>query len=131
MYVDDDSQRFPPFDTSQFGQSGPPYVFAPALGGKDPAPAWTSDFLPATNRHLAKYVPAAETFRCPADKGIDAPVSLRPTAYETAGCSYRLNGFLHPDYTDAVAEDRTYNLCGKKEDWVPEPARFIMMHEHK
>ena len=129
MYLADNSQQFPPFDTNQFGQSGARFMFAVALGGKDRAPALASDLPPATNRDLAKYVPAAETFHCPADKGIDAPVALRPAAYQSAGCSYRLNGFLHPDYAAAVAQDRDYNFCGKKEDWVREPARFIMMHE--
>jgi prepilin-type N-terminal cleavage/methylation domain-containing protein len=129
MYVDDNSERFPPFDTDQFDQPGPYYIFAAALGGKDPAPALKSNFPAATNRHLAKYVPAAETFRCPADIGTDAPIPLRPTVYEASGCSYRLNGYLHQDYTEALAQDRNYNLCGKKEDWVTEPARFIMMHE--
>ena len=28
-----------------------------------------------------------------------------------------------------AAEDYVHNLCGKKESWVPSPARFIMMHE--
>lgn len=130
MYLHDNFDRFPPFDTTQFNQSGPHYVFAIALGGKDPAPSLAADFPPATNRHLAKYVPAAEAFRCPADKGIEIPIfKLRPTAYELAGSSYRLNGRLIPDYSETVAEDRNYNLCGKKEDWVREPTRFIMMHE--
>jgi prepilin-type N-terminal cleavage/methylation domain-containing protein len=129
MYLDDNRDRFPPFDTLQSGQSGPHYVFAAALGGKDPAPAFASDFPAATNRHLAKYVPAAETFRCPADMGIDAPIAFRPTAYNSAGSSYRLNGYLHADYTATLARDRDYNLCGKKEDWVSDPSRFISMHE--
>jgi prepilin-type N-terminal cleavage/methylation domain-containing protein len=130
MYLADNSQRFPPFNTAQFNQSGPSYVFAIALGGKDPAPALTSDFPPAANRHLAKYVSAAEAFRCPADKGIEIPlITFQSTAYEMAGCSYRLNGRLFPDYTASLAQDWSYNLCGKKENWVPSPTRFIMMHE--
>jgi hypothetical protein len=28
-----------------------------------------------------------------------------------------------------VPDDYIDNLCGKKESWVPDPARFIMMHE--
>ena len=28
-----------------------------------------------------------------------------------------------------VAEDPFYNLAGKREDWPPEPSRFIMLHE--
>jgi prepilin-type N-terminal cleavage/methylation domain-containing protein len=129
MYLDDNRERFPPFDTDQFAQSGPRYVFAAALGGKDAAPAFP-DLPRATNRHLAKYVPAADTFRCPADKGIEIPnFDFRPSAYETAGSSYRLNGLLYPEYTAALAKDWKYNLCGKKEDWVSDPSRFISMHE--
>jgi prepilin-type N-terminal cleavage/methylation domain-containing protein len=129
MYLDDNRERFPPFDTDQFGQSGPRYVFAAALGGKDAAAGFPR--LPrATDRHLATYVLAAEAFRCPADKGIEIPsFNFRPSAYETAGCSYRLNGLLYPEYTAALAQDQNYNLCGKKEDWVPDPSRFVSMHE--
>jgi len=130
MYLHDNLDRFPPFDTTQSGESGPPYVCAITLGGKDPAPALTSAAPPAAKRHLAKYVSAAESFRCPADKGIEMPnFTFQSTAYETAGCSYRLNGMLWPDYTASLAQDRSYNLCGKKENWVPSPTRFIMMHE--
>jgi len=131
MYLDDNSDRFPPFDPSQFGQSGSSLSFAAALGGKDPSPAFASSFPAATNRHLAKYVSAAEPFRCPADKGIELPgfPPARPTSFAAGGCSYRMNGFLHPDYTEGIAEDRQYNLCGKKENWVLEPTRYIMMHE--
>jgi len=130
MYLDDNDERFPPFDTSQFNQSGPAYTFAPALGGKDPAPAWKHQFPPATNRHLAKYVPSVESFHCPADKGMEIPnFKFRPTVWDSSGCTYRLNGLLHPAYVRALAEDPSYNLCGKKEGWAPAPSRFIMVHE--
>ena len=136
MYLDDNADTFPPFDTSQFRQPGPVLTFATALGGHDPSPAWAGIVPAATNRHLAKYVQAAEAFRCPADKGLDiSSVSpdipkARPTYYQTVGCCYRLNGALHPAYyTSSIAEDPDHNLCGKKESWAPEPARFITMHE--
>ena len=134
MYLDDNADTFPPFDTTQFGQAGPAFNFAAALGGKDPSPTFASTFPAATNRHLARYVAAAEAFRCPADKGLDlssmgTPLA-RPTEYLTVGCCYRLNGVLHPAYyTSSIAEDPDHNLCGKKESWAPEPARFIMMSE--
>ncbi len=130
LYIDDNRDTFPPFDAGQARQSGPSYTFASALGGKDPAPAWRGEFPAATNRLLAKYVPAAEAFHCPADKGIEIPnFKLRPTVYESSGCSYRLNGLVHPIYTQSLAEDPNYNLCGKKESWAPDPTRFIMMTE--
>jgi hypothetical protein len=37
MYLHDNFDRFPPFDTTQFGQSGPPY--ACGRSRQDPAPA--------------------------------------------------------------------------------------------
>ena len=135
MYLDDNADTFPPFDSSQFRQPGPALTFAAALGGQDPSPAFARIFPAATNRHLTKYVPAAEAFHCPADKGLDISrwsdvPPARPTEYQTVGCCYRLNGVLHPAYyTSSIAEDPDHNLCGKKESWAPDPARFIMMNE--
>jgi prepilin-type N-terminal cleavage/methylation domain-containing protein len=133
MYLQDNIDRFPPFDATQFGQPGN-LSFAGALGGQNPAPALESVFPAATNRFLAKYIPAAECFRCPADKGFDISSwsgfpPFRPTAYQTIGCCYRLNGQLHAAYDASIADDPDYNLCGKKESWAPDPARFIMMTE--
>ncbi len=34
MYLDDNADTFPPFDTTQFGQAGPAFNFAAALGAK-------------------------------------------------------------------------------------------------
>jgi prepilin-type N-terminal cleavage/methylation domain-containing protein len=133
MYLDEDRNTFPPFDSSQFNQADPALNFASALGGRDSSPEFAGFFPPAINRHLTRYVPAADSFRCPVDKGLDISTvseypKARPTLYQTVGCCYRLNGLLHAS-TAAVAEDPQYNLCGKKESWVPAPARFIMMTE--
>ena len=127
MYLNDNAEVFPPF---QRGNTN----MAAALGGQDPsAPLFTGSFPAAAGRLLAGYVPAAGTFRCPADKGMtigDSYPPFRPTVYQTAGCCYRLNGFLHPAYyTSLVAEDPKNNLCEKKRSWVPSPARFIEVHE--
>jgi prepilin-type N-terminal cleavage/methylation domain-containing protein/prepilin-type processing-associated H-X9-DG protein len=133
MYSNDNADRFPPFDSSQFQQPGN-LNFAAALGGQDPAPALASAFPAATNRHLAKYVPAFECFHCPADKGVDISSwsgypPFRPSSYQEVGCSYRFNGELHVAYDASIAADPSYNLCGKKENWAPSPARFIIMTE--
>jgi len=133
LYLDENRETFPPFDTAQFNELGQTNYSA-ALGGQDPSPAWATGFRAAANRHLAKYVPAPEAFHCPEDKGLDL-TSLgfssvfRPTCYGTIGCSYELNGLIHSDADFMAAEDPVHNLCGKKESWVPSPARFIMMHE--
>ena len=133
LYLNDNRETFPPFDTAQFGEQGQTN-FSAALGGQDPSPAWASGFRPAANRHLAKYVPAPEAFHCPEDKGLDLTSlgfasAFRPTCYTTIGCSYEFNGLIHSDLDFAAAQNPVHNLCGKKESWVPFPARFIMMHE--
>ena len=138
MYLNDNLDTFPPFNAQQPLEADGTN-FASALGGQDPKPAWSAFFPPAANRHLAKYVPAAGTFRCPADKGLDdkgADISAAtaflggayPSCYQTIGCSYRLNGMLHAS-PFLGAEDPVYNLCLKKEGWAPSPWRFIMIHE--
>ena len=133
LYLDNNADTFPPFDAGQFHQSGN-LIFAAALGGLDPTPLFAGILPAATNRHLARYVPTPEAFHCPADKGLDiSSVSgfppARPSMYLAMGCSYRLNGQLHAAYTSSIAEDPDYNLCGKKESWVPDPSHFIQMHE--
>ena len=135
MYLMDHADTFPPFNSNNV-------VFAPALGGRDPAPKFavsSSSALSvpaAVDRHLAQYVQAAKTFHCPADKGLDlssryAWPPFKPTVFETLGCSYRLNGFLNDNSTRLPAADPDNNLCGMKVSWVAplSPAKFIMFHE--
>ena len=132
LYVDDNRETFPPSWSHQFNPSAnPDYNLANSLGGNDPLPGFNW-LPPATNRLLAKYVPAPEAFRCPADRGIDTGEGIkhRPTVFRSDGCSYRFNHFLQESYLSAgVADDPVYNLAGKKESWPPDPARFIMVHE--
>jgi prepilin-type N-terminal cleavage/methylation domain-containing protein len=130
MYVTDNRDTFPPANSSQFNpNANPDYTHANSLGGKDPRSEGL--FPPAKDRLLAPYVPAAESFHCPADRGADiAGAKIRPTVFDRIGCSYRFNHFLQEDYQTAkLAEDPVYNLAGKKESWPPDPSRFIMMHE--
>jgi hypothetical protein len=90
------------------------------------------DYPRAQDRPLQPYVSATETFRCAADKGEDyLTPAWKPTDWDSIGCSYRFNGVIHPDPSRLrqIPDDYNYNLCGKKEGWVLEPARFIMMHE--
>jgi hypothetical protein len=89
----------------------------------------------AQDRPLKKYVPTPEAFRCAADKGQDFPLTggpnWKPSDWDSIGCSYRFNGIIHPDPSRLrqIPDDRKDNLCGKKESRVPDPVRFIMMHE--
>jgi prepilin-type N-terminal cleavage/methylation domain-containing protein len=133
LYVDENRATFPPFDSVQGNDPGQ-MNYSAALGGQNPSPAWASGFRAAANRHLAKYVPAPEAFHCPEDKGLDLTSlgfasAFRPACYETIGCSYELNCLIHSAADGMGADDPVHNLGGKKESWVPSPARFIMMHE--
>ena len=58
---------------------------------------------------------------------------FQPTCFDTLGGTYRFNWHLEDDYWNdnpASVEDPVYNLGLKKESWVPDTGRFIMMHEY-
>ena len=103
------------------------------LGGYDADPGFPQ-FAEATNRPLYRYLGKSQVLRCPADKGqaegdIDGlNGNWKPSNFEALGCSYRFNTvnwgneFFH-EPVDVVG------LSGKKESWVPDPSRFIVLHE--
>ncbi len=133
LYVDDNRQTFPPMLESQINpavSAGSPkdYFHDNFLGGNDPLRVNPNGGVPpATNRLLNPYVPARAAWHCPADRGLFGAV---PTWFGNVGNDYRFNCELHGDYADLrVAEDPVYNLGLKKESWVPDPTRFILMHE--
>ena len=137
MYADDNNDTLPPRDKQQFSPGFTPYLaYVPALGGKDPARGF--DFVPkATNRLLYRYVSSFESFRCPTDKGQNFPAGsgyaysgpLKPSNYDSIGCSYRFNGNMWENLTRERPADAEYNLTGKKVSWAPNPSLFIMVHE--
>jgi prepilin-type N-terminal cleavage/methylation domain-containing protein len=137
LYLGDNNDTMPPQNTYQLnGSTSVPLLwFGVCMGGIDPARDFLNDYPRATNRPLQVYVPAPEAFHCPSDKGQDFPLTgdaaWKPSNWNTLGCSYRFNGVIHPDPSQLrqVADDYNDNLCGKKESWVPDPVRFIMMHE--
>jgi prepilin-type N-terminal cleavage/methylation domain-containing protein len=135
MYVGDYHDTFPPGDSQQFDPNALRMLIGNDLGGTDPQPANRQDNPMATNRLLAPYVQARESWHCAADRGFESPAGvpqMKPSAYEAVGCSYRFNWNLGGSYmaqNPSAAADPDYNLAGKKESWAPEPSRFIMMHE--
>jgi prepilin-type N-terminal cleavage/methylation domain-containing protein len=134
LYVDDNRDIFPPATVSQYNSAvsaNLDYIHGNWLGGNDPLPAFLAAGgappPPATNRLLNNYVPARETWHCPADRGL---FNFRPTWFAVAGNDYRFNCALFGDYSNGgIAQDPLYNLGLKKEHWPPDPARFILMHE--
>ncbi len=131
LYASDYRETFPPGNAQQFDPGAPWSPTGNALGGTDPRPDWQPFYPLAKDRLVNPYVPAREAWHCPADRGMEFPgVTLKPTAYEVDGASYRFNWYLQDNYQNAnLAEDPRYNLAGKKVNWPPDPSRFIMMHE--
>jgi prepilin-type N-terminal cleavage/methylation domain-containing protein len=138
MYADDNRSTLPPRDNAQFNSNATPFEnYALGLGGNDPAPNH-SFMARATNRPLYSYLGRSEAFRCPADKGQDEPLpdppfndngDWKPSNYQALGCSYRFNAAFWGNDTLETPDDPTYNLTGKKENWVTAPSRMIMLHE--
>ena len=131
LYADENQRTFPPGDSQQFNPNAPFVHIGNALGGTDPRSDMQPDYPLARDRLLNRYVPAREAWHCPADRGLELPdVQIKPTSYDVVGASYRFNWDLQNNYQSLnVAEDPSYNLGGKNENWVREPSRFIMMHE--
>jgi type II secretory pathway pseudopilin PulG len=136
MYADDNAYTLPSRDSDQIGKAGPFENYALGVGGNDPAP--THGFMAkATNRPCHPYVGRSEAFQCPADKGQDEgwldswndDGRWKPSNFKALGCSYRLNASMWGNGARLTPADPDYNLAGKQESWVPEPSRFIFMHE--
>ena len=136
MYVDDNNHMFPLWANKDWSNHLDPdweaYNFC--LGGADPDPRFL--YSPkASRRPLYLYLKHAALFHCPADKGqeegdIDGlNVNLKPSNYETLGCSYLYNVVLWDDSRTLQVPDDDWTLSGKKESWVTAPSRMILMYE--
>jgi prepilin-type N-terminal cleavage/methylation domain-containing protein/prepilin-type processing-associated H-X9-DG protein len=129
LYQGDFSDRFP-------AQS--------VLGGHDGAPA-LADLLPrAVDRPLHSYLRPSAVFRCMSDQGqglIPRPApneQFKPTRYEALGISYDYNDRLPTVLAeggyqrlteDDLLQRENWELAGKPTSWVPDPTRFIVLHE--
>ncbi len=110
----------------------------PVNGGRDALPGClTTNHGTAVERNLYRYLGRSEVFRCPKDKGkisedcLEHPeTTLLPSCWETRGYSYQLNsGFpvgLRLPFTRKQVAGAIY---GRPEQWVRDPARFILMYE--
>jgi len=137
LYVDENSGTFPLWAT---GPWDPPITpmwkcHMLGLGGNNPQPGF--EFVAgAKERPLHPYINSPTLFACPADRGQDEPFdadtgvngSWNPSNYETLGCSYHYNGFFWYNETREELDD-IYMLSGKKESYVKDPSRMILMHE--
>jgi prepilin-type N-terminal cleavage/methylation domain-containing protein len=90
---------------------------------------------PATNRLLYPYLRKSDVFRCPADAGEKMPYSggmWLPSNFQAMGCSYRYN-YTTENWGNSTAQPQDsstfFALAGRPESWVPEPSRYILLHE--
>jgi prepilin-type N-terminal cleavage/methylation domain-containing protein len=115
-----------------------------SLGGNDPIPALTPFFPLARDRVLYPYLKRSEVFRCPLDKGMaktacplpggHIPVhNFKPSCWQSVGCSYTYNGggllTLSGGGLRECPPNRFQAMGGQTENWVPNPSKFILMHE--
>src|SRR6266542_2648776 len=89
-------------------------------------------------RPLNRYVSTAESFRCPADRGVPVLACSCPSITGTnkwtlLGCSYTYNAAaftkLATPPTLLKQEDPEEGLASKAENWPPEPSRYILVYE--
>lgn len=115
------------------------------VGGVNPAPfPYNDQYCQATNRPLFSYQRDPFLFRCPMDKGhrgdLDWPnhrTDDKPSAWETAGCSYLYNIELgapedtsrHPPLPLATLRPTRGTIASQAESWVEHPDRYILMNE--
>jgi prepilin-type N-terminal cleavage/methylation domain-containing protein len=134
LYMGDHGDTFPPGDSAQMNpgiarESVQNYLIGNFLGGNDPNPITLPQAPLAKDRLLNAYFDAGPAWICPSDRGFGP--ELHPTTAGVLGNSYRFNWALQGEYyhLDGVADDPNYNLGLKKESWVPEPSRFILMYD--
>ncbi|MBM3836100.1 MAG: type II secretion system protein [Verrucomicrobia bacterium] len=106
------------------------------LGGQNPAGLFARVYPTARARPLYPYLRESEVFRCPRDMGqrlltCDAQVRpQKPSNWLTAGASYHYNsGDLTLLRGGGFRRGKDGGLAGQPESWVPDPSKYIMMHE--
>jgi prepilin-type N-terminal cleavage/methylation domain-containing protein len=119
LYGQDNRDRFP---LGSFG------------GGQDPAIEFTNILPSARSRPLYTYVGPSAVYKCSSDRGQAliplADLQFKPTRYETAGISYDYNDSLPTVVADGgFLKGVDGVLAGKPTSWVPDPTRYIVMHE--
>jgi prepilin-type N-terminal cleavage/methylation domain-containing protein len=139
LYVDDNHFTFPISDLDNMTANGD---FSQCYGGNNSIYSGNAGYqgqpagyIPyATNRLLYGYLRDFEVFHCPADVGQDMPFqggNWTPSDYAVMGTSYTYNTGEAIDGDPSLEPDAdpVFGMAGKKENWVPSPAKFIMLYE--
>ena len=127
LYVADNDQNLPNgLRLNSRGFADKRYL----IGGKDGSNYGRSrshyQLIPsASERPLFPYLKVFETFRCPADKGLNFPIyPMVPTTFEAVGCSYFYNMDRWPG-----GWPRVEPLPRHRESSILDPSRFVLMLE--
>src|SRR5688500_10180105 len=132
LYIDDNDFRFPP--SSVIDTDNVPKNVSAALGGYDPLSSHAPFFASAARRPLYDYMRPSHVYKCFKDKGqieygCNIP-PMKPSNFETIGSSYKFNsGDLTVLAGGGFKLGREGGMANAPESWVPEPERFIMVHE--
>ncbi len=140
VYMEDHDSRFPPAEVRELDPStrqptGPTRSVQFALGGQQPIPALLEVYPSAEARPLYSYMAPSAVYKCPRDKGQPilpcTSAHQSPSNYETVGCSYHYNsGSLTTLSGGGFRLPRANGgLAGQSDDWAPNPALFILLHE--
>ena len=134
LYVEDYASHYPTVLPDPNNPKQCASVWGLRLGGGDPGPQAQSFRLEwATNRLLWPYTHSRELYRCPADRGMSLSPSWIPpfqNTYETFGMSYWYDAsMLDYRHTLLPMKDPNFGNAGKREDWVREPERYILIGE--
>ncbi len=120
LYGDDNSTKFPPIGPGT-------NVFQ--VGGDDSHSIQTPPLWPATNRPLWSYTKSRELYHCPADRGLNKGDTNWSSFFFALGSSYRYNPFPWVARTKVLQMDPQLGLAEKRESWITEPSRHILMHD--
>lgn len=130
LYADDHGDRFPPSHAAGKNTRA-------TLGGRDPVARLAPYYPTARQRPLFNYLEPSEVYRCPRDQGqrilpCEQP-PLKPSNWETIGCSYQYNAGLLATVTGGgfrqTPEDPLDGMAEKSESWAPSPVHYLLMHE--
>jgi len=140
LHVDDHEGKFPLFANMPWASNAVPgwEAYILGLGGNNPDAQHTF-MAPAAHRPLYPYIPSSSrVFRCPADRGQEEQDFFtnrtplvngywKPSNYGTLGSSYCYNASGWGN--DTLQPYDPYMISGKKESWVTDPSRMIVMYE--
>ncbi len=140
VYMDDHDSRYPPenvpdLDPATRQPTGQTKTIQYALGGYSARGELAEVYPTAEARPLHSYMAPSPVYKCPRDKGqplLPCTTSAKqsPSNYDTVGCSYHYNSGSLTTLSDGGFQlPRAGGIAGQSEDWAPNPALYILLHE--